>query len=165
MTRDGIVIRTEVKGIKQAGRPTRGSRAINLKKGDFVASVTNLTPRTAHDASDEGEDAPKETKETPSKGSAAPAKPKAPSAPKAAGPDADSVLAKPSAIEQTRSIKDPKAAKKAEDDALATLRDDPGAPSKPTSASGKGVNSVKLGGDKSDGKNGKDGGTPPRPKK
>ncbi len=166
MTRDGIVIRTEVKGIKQAGRPTRGSRVINLKKGDFVASVTNLTPRLTNDGSDEVEAEPQEMAkpEAGKKDGAPAAKPKASPASKAAKLDADAVLAKPSATEQTRSIKDARAAKKAEEDALAKLRDDTGAADKP--ASGKGVNSVKLGGNTSaDGKDGKSDGKPSKPTK
>ena len=43
----GQALRTKVKEIRQAGRPTMGTRLINLKEGDTVASVAR--PRTGQD--------------------------------------------------------------------------------------------------------------------
>jgi DNA gyrase subunit A len=42
---NGQVLRTEVANIKQAGRATRGVIAINLDKGDSVASIAIFSPR------------------------------------------------------------------------------------------------------------------------
>ena len=41
----GIVLRTKVKQIKQAGRATMGVRVMNLKKGDNVASVARIAAK------------------------------------------------------------------------------------------------------------------------
>ncbi len=41
----GIVLRTKVKQIKQAGRATMGVRVMNLKKGDSVASVARIAAK------------------------------------------------------------------------------------------------------------------------
>jgi len=41
----GIVLRTKVKQIKQAGRATMGVHAIDLKKGETVAAVANISAR------------------------------------------------------------------------------------------------------------------------
>ncbi len=41
----GIVLRTKVKQIKQAGRATMGVRVMNLKKGDTVASVARIAAK------------------------------------------------------------------------------------------------------------------------
>ena len=138
MSRDGVVIRTEVKEIKQAGRSTRGSRTMNLKKGDFVASVTNLTPRLSEPTEDEGPKTPqgggqaddgRRTTEAASpngggKTTAAKSDGQPAARSRAKAPDADAVLSQPSATEQVKSIKDPKRAKQAEAEALAVLRDD-----------------------------------------
>lgn len=195
MSRDGVVIRTEIKGIKQAGRATRGTRVMNLKKGDFVATVTNLTPRLpdtdgeAPNGKQDGKDIGKQSEKVAAKaGDGNGANGKAPAtrrrqttdghptetAPasenggqptavsrRSKAPDTDAILAKPSVTEQTRSIKNAKQAKQAEAEALATLRNDGGAPvnggrakaaAKPAAKNGedgsKGVNAVKLGGPK-----------------
>jgi DNA gyrase subunit A len=42
----GIVLRTKVKQIKRAGRATMGTRVMNLKEDDTVATVPGLRPRT-----------------------------------------------------------------------------------------------------------------------
>ncbi|MBN2501049.1 MAG: hypothetical protein JXB38_09755, partial [Anaerolineales bacterium] len=39
---NGVVIRTQVKQISQAGRSTRGVRVMNLDAGDTVASVARF---------------------------------------------------------------------------------------------------------------------------
>ena len=39
---NGVVIRTKVKNIKQAGRATRGVRLMNLGEGDSVASIARF---------------------------------------------------------------------------------------------------------------------------
>ncbi len=43
MTANGIVLRTEVVGISQMGRSTRGVRVVNLQDGDTVAAMAILT--------------------------------------------------------------------------------------------------------------------------
>ncbi len=128
MSRDGVVIRTEVKGIKQAGRATRGTRVMNLKKGDFVATVTNLTPRLAEEPEPEADGAGKTDGRRPTTDGAGktPANGDGQKSTASRRPDADAVLNRPSATEQTRSIKDAKQAKQAEAEALAVLRDDDG---------------------------------------
>ncbi len=41
----GIVLRTKIKQIKQAGRSTMGVRVIDLKKGETVAAVANISAK------------------------------------------------------------------------------------------------------------------------
>ena len=123
ISRDGVVMRTEIKGVKQAGRPTRGSKVMNLKKGDVVASVTNLTPRLPDE---------KGAAEAPTNGKASTdgAKATADRRPRTtaktttakAAPDADAMLAKPSATQQVKSIADSKKATQAEQQALDVLK-------------------------------------------
>ena len=43
MTANGIVLRTEVDGISQMGRSTRGVRVVHLQDGDVVAALAVLT--------------------------------------------------------------------------------------------------------------------------
>ncbi len=43
MSTNGIVLRTKVQDIKQAGRATRGVKVINLGEGDSVASLARMT--------------------------------------------------------------------------------------------------------------------------
>ena len=171
ISRDGVVMRTEIKGVKQAGRPTRGSKVMTLKKSDVVASVTNLTPRlseekTAAEAPTNGQASAAGAKATTSppppvdEGSqrrATTAKPKATAeaATSKAAPDADAVLTKPSATQQVKSIANPKQAKQAEQQALdalkATTDDRPPttrkaatAKTSPEATTTKSVNAVKL---------------------
>jgi DNA gyrase subunit A len=51
----GIVLRTKVKHIKQAGRPTMGVKLINLKKGETVASVARIRAKDLQQAGVEEE--------------------------------------------------------------------------------------------------------------
>ena len=122
ISRDGVVMRTEIKGVKQAGRPTRGSKVMNLKKGDVVASVTILTPRLPDERA-EATTAGATTDDGPPTTAKPTAKPTARATSRKAAPDADAVLAKPSATQQTKSIADPKKAKQAEQQALDILRE------------------------------------------
>ena len=39
---NGVALRTKVKQISQAGRPTRGVRLIGLQEGDSVASLARI---------------------------------------------------------------------------------------------------------------------------
>jgi DNA gyrase subunit A len=41
----GIVLRTKVKQISQAGRPTMGVHAVDLKQGETVAAVAKLSAK------------------------------------------------------------------------------------------------------------------------
>jgi DNA gyrase subunit A len=43
----GIILRTKIKQVKQAGRPTMGVRLINLREGESVASVARIGATTA----------------------------------------------------------------------------------------------------------------------
>ncbi|MDH3942704.1 MAG: DNA gyrase subunit A [Anaerolineae bacterium] len=68
---NGVVIRTQVATIKQAGRATRGVRVMNLQEGDSVASLARIS--AAHLAlvgADEENEAPAEEKKAkkPAKG-------------------------------------------------------------------------------------------------
>jgi DNA gyrase subunit A len=52
----GIVLRTKMKQIKQAGRATMGVRVINLKKGETVASVARTASKDLIEAGVEEEE-------------------------------------------------------------------------------------------------------------
>lgn len=52
---NGQVLRTEVVNIKQAGRSTRGVIAINLDKGDMVASIAIFSPKDLEEVQPQAE--------------------------------------------------------------------------------------------------------------
>jgi DNA gyrase subunit A len=53
---NGVVIRTTVKEIKQAGRATRGVRVMNLQKGDTVASLARIAAADLKEVAAEGQE-------------------------------------------------------------------------------------------------------------
>jgi DNA gyrase subunit A len=53
---NGVVIRTTVKEIKQAGRATRGVRVMNLQEGDTVASLARIAAADLKEVAAEGQE-------------------------------------------------------------------------------------------------------------
>jgi DNA gyrase subunit A len=56
MTKQGILIRMPVKGIRVAGRNTQGVKLVNLDNNDLVMAVARVIPEEDGDGSDNGED-------------------------------------------------------------------------------------------------------------
>jgi DNA gyrase subunit A len=56
MTKQGILIRMPVKGIRVAGRNTQGVKLVNLDNNDLVMAVARVIPEDDGDGSDIGED-------------------------------------------------------------------------------------------------------------
>ncbi len=54
----GVAIRTKMKQIRRAGRATMGTRVINLKRGDSVASVARIAAKDLQVVEESGEGAP-----------------------------------------------------------------------------------------------------------
>jgi len=57
MTKQGILIRMPVKGIRVAGRNTQGVKLVNLDSNDLVMAVARVVPEEEGDGSENGDDA------------------------------------------------------------------------------------------------------------
>jgi DNA gyrase subunit A len=51
-TKNGIMIRMPVEGIRVMGRATQGVRVINLKKGEVIASIAKVPRSDEEDTTD-----------------------------------------------------------------------------------------------------------------
>src|SRR5690348_1952446 len=60
MTKQGILIRMPVKGIRVAGRNTQGVKLVNLDNSDLVMAVARVVPEEEGEGTDNGEDAEEE---------------------------------------------------------------------------------------------------------
>jgi DNA gyrase subunit A len=58
MTKQGILIRMPVKGIRVAGRNTQGVKLVNLDDKDLVMAVARVVPEDESEAGAEGEGEP-----------------------------------------------------------------------------------------------------------
>jgi DNA gyrase subunit A len=56
MTKQGILIRMPVKGIRVAGRNTQGVKLVNLDNNDLVMAVARVVPEDEGDGTDAGSD-------------------------------------------------------------------------------------------------------------
>jgi len=60
---NGVVLRTKVEDIKQAGRATRGVKVINLGEGDSVASTARMAEESIEDITEESNEEDSDAKE------------------------------------------------------------------------------------------------------
>jgi DNA gyrase subunit A len=55
MTKQGILIRMPVKGIRVAGRNTQGVKLVNLDNNDLVMAVARVVPEEEGEGTDTGD--------------------------------------------------------------------------------------------------------------